>query len=112
MRRRNRSKRAARFQPGRPRLCVYRSLKHIEVQLIDDFKGATLISASSRDKDLRSAVEKAESKTAVSRLVGAQIATKAKEKNITQVVFDRNGFPYHGRIKALAEAAREGGLEF
>ncbi|NOZ74402.1 MAG: 50S ribosomal protein L18 [FCB group bacterium] len=111
-RRRNRSKRAARFQVGRPRLCVYRSLRHIEVQVIDDFKGITMVSASSRDKDLQDSVAKAESKTAVSKLVGAKIAAKASEQNLKQVVFDRNGFPYHGRIKALAEAAREGGLEF
>ncbi|MFQ6614531.1 MAG: 50S ribosomal protein L18 [Fidelibacterota bacterium] len=111
-RRRNRSKRAARYQVGRPRLCVYRSLKHIEVQVIDDFKGITLVSASSRDKDIRQQAAKAESKTAVSKLVGAKIATRAAEQNVKQVVFDRNGYPYHGRIKALADAAREGGLEF
>ncbi len=112
LRRRNRSKRAARFKVDRPRLCVYRSLKHIEVQLIDDFKGITLISSSSRDKDIRDAVEKASNKTDVSRVVGAEIAKKAKTKKIKKVVFDRNGYPYHGRIKALAEAARESGLEF
>ncbi|RMF07872.1 MAG: 50S ribosomal protein L18 [Candidatus Neomarinimicrobiota bacterium] len=112
LRRRNRSKRSVRFHPERPRLCVYRSNRHIEAQIIDDFQNATLVSASSRDKDLRDQMAQAETKTDMSKLVGAQIAAKAKKKKITKIVFDRNGYPYHGRIKALAEAAREGGLEF
>ncbi len=90
----------------RPRLSVFRSNRYISVQLIDDVKGVTLISAT--DKGLKKGIKKMEGSIAVGKL----IAEKAKTKGIVTVVFDRNGFKYAGRIKALADAAREGGLEF
>ena len=111
-RRRNRSKKTSRLHPTRPRLVVYRSLKHFEAQIINDFKGNTLVSVSSKDKDLKSAISKAENKTDMSRLVGEALAKKAKASKIGPIVLDRNGYPYHGRVKAFAEAARSGGLEF
>lgn len=89
-----------------PRLCVFRSNKHIYAQLIDDEKGQTLLSASDLELKIKSKkIEKAKE-------VGKLIAKKAKEKNIQKVVFDRGGYKYHGRVKALAEGAREGGLRF
>jgi large subunit ribosomal protein L18 len=94
--------------PERPRLSVFRSLRNISAQIIDDTQHHTLVSASSLDKDLR-ADEKL-SKVELSRLVGASIAKKASEKGISQVVFDRGGYKYHGRVKSLAEAARKEGL--
>jgi large subunit ribosomal protein L18 len=96
----------------RPRLSVYRSLKHIYAQIIDDTKGHTLVAMSSLSKEIRDKVKEAKTKTEVSRIVGLALAKKALEKGITKVVFDRNGYKYHGRVKALAEAAREGGLIF
>ena len=92
-----------------PRMCVYRSLKNISVQIIDDTKGITLVSSSSVNKDLKI---KNGGNVEASKLVGADIAKKAKKAKITKVVFDRGGYLYHGRVKALAEAARENGLEF
>ena len=92
----------------RPRLAVFKSLKHIYAQLIDDAAGNTLAAASSQDKD--SSAKGAN--TAAAKAVGALIAKKAKDKGITRVVFDRGGYLYHGNIKALADAARENGLEF
>ena len=92
----------------RPRLAVFRSLKHVYAQVIDDSTGTTLASASSREKD--SATKGANA--AAAKAVGALIAKKAKDKGITRVVFDRGGYLYHGNIKALADAARENGLEF
>ncbi|HEX7706776.1 MAG TPA: 50S ribosomal protein L18 [Thermoanaerobaculia bacterium] len=92
----------------RPRLAVFRSLKGIYAQVIDDASGRTLASASSREQD--SGVKG--SNAAAAKAVGALIAKKAKDKGITRVVFDRGGYLYHGRIKALADAARENGLEF
>ena len=95
----------------RPRLSVYRSLNNIYAQVIDDTSGTTMVSASSRDTSVRGlAQHKGNGKTA--REVGLLIAGRAKEKGISKVVFDRSGYLYHGRIKALAEAAREAGLEF
>ncbi len=94
--------------PERPRLAVFRSLKHIYAQVIDDASGTTLASASSSDKE--SSAKGAN--TAAAKAVGAMIAKKAKDKGIKQVVFDRGGYLYHGSIKALADAARENGLEF
>jgi large subunit ribosomal protein L18 len=93
----------------KPRLSVFRSNSQIYVQLIDDLQGKTLASASSRDKDV--AAQKA-TKTEKSKLVGAAIARKAKELGIEKVVFDRGGNLYHGRVKAVADSAREGGLQF
>jgi large subunit ribosomal protein L18 len=98
--------------PERPRLSVYRSLKHIYAQIIDDTKGHTLVAMSSLSKEIRDKVKEAKTKTEVSRIVGLALAKKALEKGITKVIFDRNGYKYHGRVKALAEAAREGGLIF
>ena len=94
-----------------PRLCVFRSLRQIYAQVIDDTKGNTLVAASS----LEAAGEdggKVRPKTAVSTAVGKLVAERALAKGITQVVFDRGGYKYHGRVKALADAAREGGLQF
>ena len=93
---------------ARPRLAVFKSLKHIYVQVIDDASGTTVVSASTRDKD--SSAKGAN--TAAAKAVGAAIARKAKDKGVTRVVFDRSGFLYHGRIRAVADAARKAGLEF
>ncbi len=95
--------------PITPRLSVYRSNNEIYAQLIDDLSGKTLLSASSREKSIAS---KNITKTEKSALVGKAIADKAKTAGIETIVFDRNGFLYHGRIKALADGAREGGLKF
>jgi large subunit ribosomal protein L18 len=92
----------------RPRLSIYRSNADIYAQLIDDVNGVTLLAASSRDKDFKRTGNKVEQ----SKTVGAEIARKAAEKNITTVVFDRSGYLYHGRVQSLAEGAREGGLKF
>lgn len=108
----NRRKRKLIGTSERPRLVVSRSLRHIYGQIIDDYQQKTLVGASSKNEELKSSVEKAKSKTEVGTLVGKLLATKAKEKKITKVVFDRNGYAYHGRIKALADGAREGGLDF
>lgn len=92
----------------RPRMSVYRSNKQIYVQLIDDLKGHTLLAASSSDENIAS---KKVTKIEQAALVGKLIAEKAKEAGITEVVFDRNGYLYHGRVKSLADGAREGGLK-
>jgi large subunit ribosomal protein L18 len=92
----------------RPRLAVFRSLKHMYAQVIDDASGKTIVSASSRDKDAGTKGANA----AAAKALGALIAKKAKDKGINRVVFDRGGYLYHGNIKALADAARENGLEF
>jgi large subunit ribosomal protein L18 len=96
---------------SRPRLSVFRSSKHIYAQVIDDVSGATLASASTVSKDLRGGLGEG-NKTAAAKKVGALVAEQCKSKNIKQVVFDRNGYLYHGRVKALADAAREAGLDF
>jgi large subunit ribosomal protein L18 len=96
---------------GRVRLSVFRSSKHIYVQLIDDAQGATLASASSLDGELKGSL-KTGADIAAATAVGKLIAERAKKAGITEVVFDRGGYIYHGRVKALAEAAREGGLNF
>jgi large subunit ribosomal protein L18 len=93
----------------RPRLCIYRSLNHIYAQVVDDGAGCTLVSASSLEKDFSG--KKGQNKQAATE-IGKLIAQRSKEKGIEQVVFDRNGFKYHGRVKTLADAAREGGLKF
>ncbi len=94
--------------PERPRLAIFRSVAHIYAQVIDDSKGTTLVAASS--------IEKSELKTggnvAAAKEIGKRVAERAKEKGIAKVVFDRGGYLYHGRVKALADAAREAGLEF
>ena len=96
---------------GRVRLSVFRSGKHIYAQLIDDAKGVTLASASSLDKDVKANV-KSTSTVEAAKSVGLVIAKKAKEAKVSTVVFDRGGYLFHGRVKALADAAREGGLSF
>ena len=95
----------------RPRLNVYRSESHIYAQLIDDDLGKTLAAASSIDKELKSTLKAGSNKEAA-KLVGELIAKRASEKGISKVVFDRGGYIYHGRIKELADAARQGGLQF
>ena len=106
-----RVRRKVRGSGERPRLCVYRSLSHIYAQIIDDETGTTLVAASSLPQDL-SGHEGHRGNVATAKKVGAAVAAKAQAKGIKQVVFDRNGFLYHGRVKALAEAAREAGLDF
>lgn len=93
--------------PSRPRLSVYRSLKHIYAQVINDLDGRTIAAASSREAGVDGSGNLTGAKA-----VGAKIAEKAKSAGVTEVVFDRGGFRYHGRVKALADAAREGGLKF
>lgn len=95
----------------RPRLNVFRSLGHIYAQVIDDMAGHTLASASTIDRELRGEVE-GKSKVEAAKMVGALVARRAQAAGIKQVVFDRGGYRYHGRIKALADGAREAGLEF
>ncbi|NTU76253.1 MAG: 50S ribosomal protein L18 [Alphaproteobacteria bacterium] len=96
---------------GRPRLSVFRSGAHIYAQVIDDAKGVTVAAASSLDADIKKKLKTGADKKAATE-VGKQVATLAKKAGVTQVVFDRGGYPYHGRVKALAEAAREAGLDF
>lgn len=98
--------------PERPRLCVYKSLRHIYAQLVDDRASRTLTAASSLTPELRSQLEAKETKSTVSKKVGLLLAQKAKEAGVSSVVFDRNRYPFHGRVKSLAEGAREGGLGF
>ena len=97
--------------PQRPRLCVFRSLDHIYAQVIDDVNGHIIVSASSLERDIKSSAGKV-AKAELSKLVGSAIAQRALIKDTTKVVFDRGGYKYHGRVKALADAAREGGLIF
>ncbi|MEK7315905.1 MAG: 50S ribosomal protein L18 [Candidatus Eisenbacteria bacterium] len=96
----------------RPRLTVYRSLNHIYVQLVDDLAGRTILTISSSHKDVSSVLTGAKGKLAASKAVGKRVAQMAKEKGIERVCFDRGGYLYHGRVKAVAEGAREGGLNF
>jgi large subunit ribosomal protein L18 len=104
--------------PERPRVSVFRSHKHVYAQVINDVEGHTLVALSSLSPEVRAKVEElkgkgeVKGKVDVARLVGRMLAEKAKEKGITKVVFDRGGYKYHGRVKALAEGLREGGLEF
>ena len=95
--------------PERPRLAVFRSLNHIYAQVIDDLAGRTIVSASTRDKDVSAG---SPGNVAGAKAVGVKLAEKAKGAGVSSVVFDRGGFRFHGRVKALAEAAREGGLKF
>jgi large subunit ribosomal protein L18 len=111
-RRARRNRGAIRKRAGeRPRLSVFRSGKHIYAQVIDDRRGATLAAASSLDKDLRSKMKGGASIEAAGK-VGKLVAERALAAGVSQVVFDRGGYRYHGRVKALADAAREGGLSF
>jgi len=97
---------------SRPRLCVFRSLNHIYAQVIDDSQGHTLISASTLDPEIKDGATVGKVKMAEAELVGSLVAKRALSKGINQVVFDRGGYKYHGRVKALAEAARREGLKF
>jgi large subunit ribosomal protein L18 len=97
--------------PERPRLTVYRSLNHIYTQIVDDTQGVTLASASTMEKEIRDA-QKFENKRAAANYIGKLIAQRATAKGIKSVVFDRNGFLYHGRVKAVSDGAREAGLDF
>jgi large subunit ribosomal protein L18 len=97
--------------PDRPRLSVFRSARHIYAQVVDDSTGKTLAHASTLSKDLKGTLD-ADKKTDAAKKVGALIAKMCKSKKIDRVVFDRNGYLYHGRVSALAQAAREAGLEF
>ncbi len=112
-----REKRKARIRrtisgtPERPRLTVYKSLKHMYAQLVDDVSGKTLVSVATTSKGLKNEV-KEDDKTAAAKKVGVALAKAAKEKGIEAVVFDRNGFDYHGRVQAVAAAARDAGLKF
>ncbi|MBN1349562.1 50S ribosomal protein L18 [candidate division KSB1 bacterium] len=125
MKDRNKEKRLKRFRKKlhlkktisgtaeKPRLVVFRSLKNIYVQLVDDASQHTLAATSSLSQDVKAEIQQAESgKTKVAFIVGKEIARKAKEAKISKVIFDRGGYLYHGRVKALADGAREGGLEF
>ncbi len=111
LRRRRGIRKRVRGTSERPRLTVFRSGKHIYAQIVDDDAGLTVCEASTRSKQLRDQIESG-GNVAAARTVGAALAERAKAKDIDRVCFDRSGFRYHGRIKALAEAAREGGLGF
>lgn len=111
-----RRKRRTRFaiaqkNTGKPRLSVFRSNKHIHAQIIDDLGGRTLVAASSTEKDLKGEFAHGGNISAATK-VGQLLAERAKAQGVTTVVFDRGGYIYHGRVKALADAARDGGLEF
>jgi len=95
----------------RPRLNIFKSLNHIYAQIIDDFEGKTLVAASSNDKELKGKI-KTGGNVEAAKTVGGLIAKRAVDKGIKKIVFDRSGYPYHGRVKALADAAREKGLQF
>lgn len=112
-RQRAKIKRIAATNPAnlRLRLSVFRSSEHIYAQVIDDAKGVTVLAAASNDKELKAKL-KTGATVAAAKEVGLLLATRAKAKGVTQVVFDRSGYMYHGRIKALADGAREGGMEF
>jgi len=111
LKRRKRIRKKISGGPERPRLSVFRSSKHIYAQVIDDLNGVTLVTASTLSPEIRQR-EKVKGKIEDAKRVGKMIADKAKAQGITTVVFDRNGFMYHGRVRALAAAAREAGLEF
>ncbi len=112
LRRKSRIKNSMTLTGSRLRLTVFRSLNHIYAQIIDDNEQKTLVSASTIDKEIKSKITSDMKKIDESILVGKLIAKRALESNITSVAFDRNGYIYHGRIKALADGAREGGLQF
>lgn len=112
LRRKKRVRKKVRGTPERPRLSVFKSSKHIYAQIIDDISQRTLLAVSSLSPDLKDKIGKNSGNIEGAKIVGLGIAKKALDKGIKRVVFDRNGFIYHGRVKALAEAAREGGLEF
>ena len=108
LRRRKRSKKPF-PKKDEMRLCIFKSTSHIEAQIIDDFNQKTIVSASSKEKEFS---KKKVTKTELAALVGASLSKRVKGKKINKIYFDRNGFRYHGRVKSLADAAREGGLKF
>ncbi len=111
VRRHERVRRKVRGTPERPRLCVFRSLSHIYAQIIDDTAGKTLVAAADVEREVKDKA-KGKDKSAAAGIVGEVMASRAKEKGLSRVVFDRGGYQFHGRVKALAEAARAAGLEF
>jgi len=111
-RRQRRVRKKIRGTDTRPRLCVYKSLKQIYGQIIDDVAGRTILGASSLNPEVKKLLAEKDNKIQVSKKVGLYLAQLAKTKGIEQVVFDRNRYRYHGRVKALAEGAREGGIKF
>lgn len=112
IKRKKRVRKKVRGVSDRPRLCVFRSERHVYAQIIDDTVGRTLVESSSLSKGLVSKIGRDSGNRKAAALVGTSIAERALESGIKKVVFDRNGFLYHGRVRALAEAAREGGLDF
>ena len=96
----------------RPRLVVYRSLKYMHAQLVDDTKNSVIVGIMDKSAGVKTAIKGAKTKIEAAKIVGKTLAEEAKKKKVKSVVFDRNGYIYHGRVKALAEGAREGGLEF
>lgn len=112
VRRKYHVRKTVRGDAARPRLTVFRSLKHIYAQIIDDDTNNTIVSASTLDKNIREMIKKDTPKKKQSEIIGGEIAKRALEANIKEVAFDRNGFLYHGRVKALADGARKGGLKF
>jgi large subunit ribosomal protein L18 len=96
----------------RPRLCIHKSLRYVYAQVVNDLTGQTLVQASSLESEIRGGVEGGAKTKAAARLVGARVAERARAKGIDKVVFDRGGYVYHGRVKELAEGAREAGLDF
>jgi large subunit ribosomal protein L18 len=110
--RRVRIRKKVRGTAERPRLAVYRSLRHVYAQLIDDTAGATLTIVSTQTDSVIEQLKEHKSKTEAAKIVGKELARLAKERNITSVTFDRGGYLYHGRVKAVADGAREGGLVF
>jgi large subunit ribosomal protein L18 len=111
LRRQKRVRKKIRGTKERPRLCVFRSARHIYAQLIDDVEGKTLAMASTMTPGLKDKI-KGLKKSEAAKLVGQELAGTAKAKGLTKVIFDRNGFLYHGRVRALSDGAREAGLEF
>lgn len=111
LRRTRRIKRRLSGTSERPRLVVYRSHKHIYAQLVDDASGVTLVASSTQKKELKAKISSAESKVDKGKAVGTDLAEEAKKMKIKSAIFDRNGYLYHGRVKAVAEGARENGLK-
>lgn len=111
LKRQKRIRKTTKGTPQRPRLCVFRSSRHIYAQVIDDTLGQTLASASSMESDVRQRSD-FDNKVALANHIGKLIGERAQEKGVKQVVFDRNGFLYHGRIQAVSEGARKSGLDF
>ncbi|SFN02474.1 50S ribosomal protein L18 [Thermodesulforhabdus norvegica] len=112
LRRKKRIRKRVKGTEERPRLCVYRSLKHMYAQIIDDERGVTLVSASTLSPELRAELAEIKGKVEAAKKVGELLGKKALEKGISKVVFDRNGYKYHGRVRAVAEGARAAGLQF